>query len=715
MKTLFTSFSFFILLFSYTQNFNWTRFSDVIVTEQFTLDNDNNIIFPGNYNCQDTCFFNQLDLSAGYYVDSTVFQNCKPTFLSKVDSSGNQLWFKKLTDTCGVYYYSVETDQEDNIYLLGVFNTNLTFMPNQIGEQNIQTNGTYDVIVSKFNPDGDLIWNHTLGSLKSDWGLGLTIKDNYLYIIGEIQDTVDFDLSVGVFNLNIAPSSINTYIAKYDLDANLQWAKILEGQNNRGRDVGVDRDGNVFISGKFRNTIDFDPSASSLLASSVVNNRDDGYLAKYDSNGNYNWHIHLQENALTVFEDHKISIDNCGDVLYCGILDYNDSLNVNPNGAAKYITKADTSTNPVFPDFYLAKFNTNGLNEWAYLYGGPSDDAALAVTVDKENNAYFSAIFSGTIDADPGSGVVNYSTGGINIDAIIIGFDKSGNYISSSKFGTPIPDRINDIHWQNNQLVTTIHGNPNIDLDPTNNEFIPIDEGYIGSFGASFLTSFSLFNPPQDTTTYNLCINDTFYYNGSTILGDTVIVDNLVTAQGCDSVNIISVKFNINPPLASFTINQIDSMMFVVNLQNTSTNYDSLFWDFGDGSTSIEQNPIHNYSSEGEYVIQLTAFNELCQITSFYVDTVSFLDDGTNVHSFEKHINLLVYPNPTNKSLIIQFENDSFSTTKISLKDFIGKTILYKETSTNKLRLNCANMSKGVYLLTIQQNGRRIDKKIVIN
>ena len=60
-------------------------------------------------------------------------------------------------------------------------------------------------------------------------------------------------------------------------------------------------------------------------------------------------------------------------------------------------------------------------------------------------------------------------------------------------------------------------------------------------------------------------------------------------------------------PTASFTY-KTEAPLKVV-LTNTSTNATSYEWDFGDGKTSIEQNPTHRYSAVGSYIITLVAKN----------------------------------------------------------------------------------------------------------
>ena len=56
-----------------------------------------------------------------------------------------------------------------------------------------------------------------------------------------------------------------------------------------------------------------------------------------------------------------------------------------------------------------------------------------------------------------------------------------------------------------------------------------------------------------------------------------------------------------------------------VTFSNQSSDASEYYWDFGDGNTSAEENPIHRYTRRGEYKVSLVASSEgLC------ADTVSF-------------------------------------------------------------------------------------------
>jgi len=49
----------------------------------------------------------------------------------------------------------------------------------------------------------------------------------------------------------------------------------------------------------------------------------------------------------------------------------------------------------------------------------------------------------------------------------------------------------------------------------------------------------------------------------------------------------------------------------------------SWLWDFGDGSTSTEQNPVHTYESEGAFTVKLTATNSAGSDTETKTDYIT--------------------------------------------------------------------------------------------
>ncbi len=64
-------------------------------------------------------------------------------------------------------------------------------------------------------------------------------------------------------------------------------------------------------------------------------------------------------------------------------------------------------------------------------------------------------------------------------------------------------------------------------------------------------------------------------------------------------------------PVASFFFSPSDAGAGdTIYFKNNSLYANTLDWDFGDGHTSTEENPFHTYSEEGNYTVQLTAYND---------------------------------------------------------------------------------------------------------
>src|SRR6185295_6655865 len=69
----------------------------------------------------------------------------------------------------------------------------------------------------------------------------------------------------------------------------------------------------------------------------------------------------------------------------------------------------------------------------------------------------------------------------------------------------------------------------------------------------------------------------------------------------------LSQQLNLPFPTCNFTYS---ANGYTLTLTNSSTDYDSLLWDLGDGSTTTGTNPIHTYPGPGDYTIVLTAYNQ---------------------------------------------------------------------------------------------------------
>jgi thermitase len=82
-----------------------------------------------------------------------------------------------------------------------------------------------------------------------------------------------------------------------------------------------------------------------------------------------------------------------------------------------------------------------------------------------------------------------------------------------------------------------------------------------------------------------------------------------------------------SPPRADFTASPLSGEEpLLVSFSDASMSYDGItswLWDFGDGSTSTEQNPTHSYTAEGIYTVSLTVSDGAASDTMTKTDYIS--------------------------------------------------------------------------------------------
>ena len=99
---------------------------------------------------------------------------------------------------------------------------------------------------------------------------------------------MDFDPGAGTFNLTASNVYNDIFISKLDASGNFVWAKSIGGSNeDRGYSIATDASGNVYISGQFSGTVDFDPGAGIFELTSELSS--DTFILKLDASGNFVW------------------------------------------------------------------------------------------------------------------------------------------------------------------------------------------------------------------------------------------------------------------------------------------------------------------------------------------------------------------------------------------------------------------------------------------
>ena len=289
---------------------------------------------------------------------------------------------------------------------------------------------------------GCLVFNHAMAQVNYKWvksisssapgddkGYSIAVDDSgFVYVTGSFGGGIapaDFNPFGTPVSL-VGSGAINCFFAKYNSNGDCIWAKTLDASNassgSLGKSIALDNAGNIYLAGGFLGTVDFNPSNQTL---NLVGSSGelDGFLAKYDNNGNFNW-IKSQAGALFDIAN-GVALDLTGNVYVTGVF---KSANFESQDAGTQFS----ATGGV-EDIFIAKYDNTGLFQWANPIGGADRDIATAIAVDKFGNAYLTGSFKGSVDFDPGPGTINQVAVG-NEDAIFFAkYDPLGEYIISQK------------------------------------------------------------------------------------------------------------------------------------------------------------------------------------------------------------------------------------------------------------------------------------------
>ena len=148
-----------------------------------------------------------------------------------------------------------------------------------------------------------------------------------------------------------------------------------------------------------------------------------------------------------------------------------------------------------------------------------------------------------------------------------------------------------------------------------------------------------------------------------------------------------------------------------VRFTSQGTFVDSYSWNFGDGNTSTEANPVHTYADYGSRTVTLTAISSCGNVsTSRSINEVA----GLNIDS-ELSSRLNIFPNPNAGNFTFSLPNVSFSNAKVEILDLTGKSVFQSEVKNlDNQSIQVESLESGVYLFKLYVDGKIALKRLVI-
>ncbi|MCG8575015.1 MAG: hypothetical protein MI810_09050, partial [Flavobacteriales bacterium] len=278
----------FIVKMDASGNYLWSKQYDAGTGyenfKETTIDSDGNLLLCGR-------FSSLTDFNPGLGVNDLTPVAAYDGYLLKLDNDGNFVWVKQLEGSSTVYPFSLDVDDLGEVYATGYFISDIDMDPG-VGTSTSIAAGAKDLFMVKLDANGDFLWGFATGSSVDDGGVDVHIDaDGNPIFAGYHYASLDIEPGFGLTTL----TGTGGFIVKMDPSGNLIWADQFESGLSKSYSVTTNTSGNIFATGTFSGSGDFDPGASTLTLSS--NGLSDIFILKLDLNGNLVWAENMGETS----------------------------------------------------------------------------------------------------------------------------------------------------------------------------------------------------------------------------------------------------------------------------------------------------------------------------------------------------------------------------------------------------------------------------------
>jgi len=202
------------------------------------------------------------------------------------------------------------------------------------------------------------------------------------------------------------------------------------------------------------------------------------------------------------------------------------------------------------------------------------------------------------------------------------------------------------------------------------------------------------------------------------------------TDNPVDSLKITIVVVPVNdPPTSGFAITKTNNTVTFTDQSNDSRDPEGAIvewlWDFGDGGTSTEQNPVHVYTAINTYSVTLTVKDNsnATAITTHNVQITNLVGIASEIAIPEKFELSQNFPNPFNPMTTIRYALPEKANVRLTIYNMLGKEVRtlvneveeagYKSVIWDGLDQYGRSLSTGVYIYRIQAGNFTQTRKMV--
>jgi len=595
------------------------------------------------------------------------------------------------------------TDQHGNVYVVAI--NNPYGMANVDGHMGIST---WDrITIASWKCNGEFRWMKSFGSGSDARGIALgTDTLGGVYIIGGMSSHSSSLGGLGYFDTDTVIPSTNKYmyIIKYDTSGNFQWLKqpqpdTMTAISSSNIDMDVSPSGDIYLYSLLTPGL-YDGGAFTVADTGM-------YVWKMNSNGVFQ---SLAKLDITV-SGSPSDPTGYGNLTYSRFKRDHQSGKYYLNGFRSAFGTLTIGTTFIDRMMYVAAFDASGNVIWARQQDSSSVNGYIWNRPVIHNNTIFIGGSSSSGNGFGGYAIINEL--GPSVVPFIIALDTNGNTIWGTN-GSAISGTIaNGLVYTNNTInLAGRYGGLtwdglSVSATPGKNYvFLARFNATTGAIiGLDSIAASSLNNGSSAMTADkngNLYIGGSFqsklYVGPDTLINIGPNYDWFVAKYGTASCGCTI-------PTAGFTYTTSGS---TASFNYTgSTDYTSISWDFGDGTTAATPNPSHTFTDTGSHTVCVTVTND-CGSNLYCLEVAG----PTGIESTANAAAVIVYPNPATQSITVE---GASSGTTLSLFSITGPLQLEQTLKSSlPVSINISQLPDGVYLLQFTDSqGRKGMTKVV--
>jgi len=570
----------------------------------------------GSANFPTTASAFQKTFAGGSFQSSFAFNdydNGNDIFIAKISADGSQLlhstfWGGSNNDGFNeaIYknygdHYRGELILDDDQNVLVVSSTNSMDIPLNETNSITRTENSQEAIIAKFDPTlSAILWANYFGGTGSETGYSIKAFDNKVYITGTTSSD-DLEVTANAI-FNSRQGDFDAYIASFNAENGNLLSATYYGTNKEDQSFLMDYDynGNLYLFGQTKGALAPSPGV-------YVQGSSRQFLCKIDSTlSNVIWQTMLGsgQNKQDIVPS-AFMVDKCLNIYISGWSGQSNSLGFPavPNG--------NTHSLPVTADAFQS--TTDGSDFYFMILGYDA------------NQLLYASYFGGSDNEHVDGGTSRFSKDGTIYQAVCSNCNNKSFPTSPNGYSPNSGNNSCNMAVLKFSFQQILEANAQINFTT---EVDSICDGLKVNFqnASNNATDYQWFFGNGDSST---SLNPNVTYNELGTYPVTLIAyDSICNISDTTIIEIVHDK--ISEPEADFTGNYTacDSRL-AVDFLNFSTRANRFFWDFGDGNTSTEPMPSHNFSSFRDYEVMLIAEDSICQRTDTIFQVISFSDTAT--------------------------------------------------------------------------------------